>query len=104
MRIFSSDENLRRLLRRISLTRISVFDMLISRRLSFRFKLADVSLSERGKVVPYGLTPHSRAANVFDTFPNEVPARQAQGLPYPRRTPMGYDGGSVYLRAVYSFN
>ena len=43
------------------------------------------------------------ASNVFDTFPNKIDTRLGNGLAYPRRTPMGYDGGMWYLRAVYNW-
>ena len=51
------------------------------------------------------------ANNVFDEFPNTVgileypieSVRNHQGLTYPRRSPIGYDGGSWYLKAVYNF-
>ena len=43
------------------------------------------------------------ANNVFDEFPNEIATRVGNGLAYPRRTPLGYDGGMWYLRGVYSF-
>jgi iron complex outermembrane receptor protein len=51
------------------------------------------------------------ANNVFDEFPNDVgilqypieSVRNHQGLTYPRRSPIGYDGGSWYLKAVYNF-
>jgi hypothetical protein len=59
MRIFSSVENLRRVLRRISLTVFSVFDMLIVKLLCFSLKAAEVSLSESGHLVPWWLTPHN---------------------------------------------
>lgn len=45
-----------------------------------------------------------QAIRIFVSFHIDVTAGQAQGLPYPRRTPMDYDGSSVYLGAVYSFN
>jgi len=51
MRIFSSDENLRRVLRRISLTRLVVFDTLSLRLLCFKLKIADVSLGKWGYLV-----------------------------------------------------
>jgi len=41
------------------LTRLSVFDMLMSRLLCFSLKIVDVSLNERGQLILYGLTPHS---------------------------------------------
>ena len=52
------------------------------------------------------------ANNVFDEFPNEVgtnafptpSVRQHQGLPFPRRTPIGYDGGMWYLKGVFKFD
>ncbi len=43
------------------------------------------------------------ANNLFDTYPNKIQTRVANGLAYPRRTPIGYDGGMAYFRAVYSF-
>jgi len=51
------------------------------------------------------------ANNVFDEFPSTVGplvypiegVRNHQGLNYPRRSPIGYDGGSWYLKAVYNF-
>ena len=43
------------------------------------------------------------ANNLFDTFPNRVETRVGNGLPWPRRTPMGYDGGSWYLRGEYAW-
>ena len=44
------------------------------------------------------------ANNLFDEFPNKVASRASQGLPYPRRTPIGYDGGMWYLRGTYTFD
>ncbi len=47
------------------------------------------------------------AANIFDTFVNEIGEENANrlsvGLQYPRRTPANYEGGSWYLRAKYQF-
>jgi iron complex outermembrane receptor protein len=43
------------------------------------------------------------ANNAFDEYPNEITTRLGNGLAYPRRTPMGYDGGMWYLRGVYTF-
>ena len=43
------------------------------------------------------------ANNVFDEFPNKIQTRVGNGLPYPRRTPIGYDGGMWYLKLEYSF-
>ncbi|MFQ5981866.1 MAG: hypothetical protein ACE5KS_00680, partial [Woeseiaceae bacterium] len=44
------------------------------------------------------------ANNVFDEFPNAITTRLSNGLPWPRRTPMGYDGGMWYLKGVYNFD
>lgn len=54
------------------------------------------------------------ANNVFDEFPDKIgvaqfpiktgAVRQHQGLAYPRRSPIGYDGGMWYLKGVYKFN
>jgi len=41
------------------------------------------------------------ANNVFDTFPDKIETRLSNGLSYPRRTPMGYDGGSWYMRGEF---
>ncbi len=41
------------------------------------------------------------ANNVLDTYPDEIETRASQGMPFPRRTPIGYHGGMVYLRAIY---
>jgi len=49
------------------------------------------------------LTVIAGANNVFDKFPNKIQTRVANGLPYPRRTPIGYDGGLWYLKFEYSF-
>jgi iron complex outermembrane receptor protein len=51
------------------------------------------------------------ANNVLDEFPSTVgtnsfptpSVRNHQGLTYPRRSPIGYDGGMWYLKGVYSF-
>ncbi len=42
------------------------------------------------------------ANNLLDTFPTEVDSRRSQGMPYPRRTPIGYHGGMMYVRAIYN--
>jgi len=41
------------------------------------------------------------ANNVFDTYPTMIDTRLSQGMPFPRRTPIGYHGGMVYFKAVY---
>jgi len=44
------------------------------------------------------------ATNITDALPNEIPnSINSSGLPYPRRTPSGYEGGHFYLRASYGF-
>jgi iron complex outermembrane receptor protein len=43
------------------------------------------------------------ANNVLDEYPNKIPTRLSNGLPYSRRTPFGYDGGMWYLKGIYTF-
>ena len=43
------------------------------------------------------------ANNVLDNYPDKVNSRLSQGMPYPRRTPIGYLGGMVYFRAVFNY-
>lgn len=43
------------------------------------------------------------ANNLMDVYPDEVPGRVSQGMPYPRRSPIGSHGGMWYLRGVYNF-
>lgn len=43
------------------------------------------------------------ANNLLNTYPDEIATRLSQGMPYPRRTPIGYHGGMMLLRAVYTF-
>jgi iron complex outermembrane receptor protein len=43
------------------------------------------------------------ANNLLDQYPDMVPSRVSQGMPYPRRSPIGSHGGLVYLRGVYNF-
>ena len=48
-------------------------------------------------------------SNVLDEYPDKIRAggqyanRISVGLPYPRRTVTGYEGGSWYLRTSYNF-
>jgi iron complex outermembrane receptor protein len=58
---------------------------------------------EFGYPVTPDLTLVGGANNLFDNFPDEISTRLSQGMPYPRRTPIGYHGGSVYMRAIYKF-
>ena len=41
--------------------------------------------------------------NLLNKYPTEIPTRAGQGMPYPRRTPIGYHGGMTYLRLMYNF-
>lgn len=47
------------------------------------------------------------ASNIFDEYVDEIGEPNANrlsvGLPYPRRTPANYEGGSWYLRGKYEF-
>jgi iron complex outermembrane receptor protein len=43
------------------------------------------------------------ANNAFDKFPNKIPTRLSNGLPYSRRTPFGYDGGMWYVKGILNF-
>ena len=42
--------------------------------------------------------------NILNTYPTEIATRRMSvGMPYPRRTPIGYHGGMTYLRLMYNF-
>ncbi|HIB05401.1 MAG TPA: TonB-dependent receptor, partial [Candidatus Marinimicrobia bacterium] len=41
--------------------------------------------------------------NALNTFPTQIATRMSQGMPYPRRTPIGYNGGMSFLRLMYNF-
>ena len=43
------------------------------------------------------------ANNVTNAYPNEIATRASQGMPYPRRSPLGYHGGMTYIRLMYDF-
>ena len=43
------------------------------------------------------------ANNVTNAYPTEIATRASQGMPYPRRSPLGYHGGLTYMRLMYSF-
>jgi len=43
------------------------------------------------------------ASNVLNTYPNEIETRASQGMPYPRRSPIGYHGGMLFTRLTYNF-
>lgn len=40
--------------------------------------------------------------NILNNYPDEIATRLSQGMPYPRRTPIGYHGGMVYFRLAYN--
>ena len=62
--------------------------------------LVDLELSYR---VSPDLSLIAGANNLFNSYPTEIATRLGQGMPYPRRSPISYNGGLVYLRAVYNF-
>ena len=43
------------------------------------------------------------ANNALNTFPTQIATRMSQGMPYPRRTPIGYHGGMMFTRLTYNF-
>lgn len=43
------------------------------------------------------------ANNILNTYPTEIATRLSQGMPYPRRTPIGYHGGMGYFKAAFKF-
>ena len=43
------------------------------------------------------------ANNVTNAYPTEIATRASQGMPYPRRSPLGYHGGFTYMRLMYTF-
>jgi len=43
------------------------------------------------------------ANNALNTFPTQIATRMSQGMPYPRRTPIGYNGGIMFTRLTYNF-
>jgi iron complex outermembrane receptor protein len=58
---------------------------------------------EMSCVVSNNLSVILGAANILNTYPSETTGRVSQGMPYPRRTPIGYHGGMTYLRLMYNF-
>ncbi len=53
--------------------------------------------------VSNNLTVVLGANNVTNAYPKEIETRASQGMPYPRRSPLGYHGGFTYIRLMYSF-
>ena len=43
------------------------------------------------------------ANNALNQFPTQISTRGSQGMPYPRRSPLGYHGGMIFTRLAYSF-
>ena len=43
------------------------------------------------------------ANNATNAFPTQITTRASQGMPYPRRTPIGYHGGMMFTRLTYNF-
>ena len=40
------------------------------------------------------------ANNILNNYPDMITARLSQGMPFPRRSPIGYHGGMVYFKAI----
>jgi len=43
------------------------------------------------------------ANNALNQFPTQIDTRASQGMPYPRRSPLGYHGGMFFSRVTYNF-
>ena len=63
-------------------------------------QLMDVELNYR---LGDNLTVVLGANNALNTFPTQIETRLSQGMPYPRRTPIGYHGGMLFTRLTYNF-
>ncbi len=63
-------------------------------------QLIDIELNYR---VSDNLSVVFGANNALNTFPNQIATRRSQGMPYPRRTPIGYHGGMMFTRLTYNF-
>ena len=63
-------------------------------------QLMDVELNYR---LGDNLTVVLGANNALNTFPTQIETRLSQGMPYPRRTPIGYHGGMFFTRLTYNF-
>ena len=63
-------------------------------------QLIDIELNYR---VGDNLTVVFGANNTLNTFPTQIATRMSQGMPYPRRTPIGYHGGMMFTRLTYNF-
>ena len=63
-------------------------------------QLVDIELNYR---VSDNLSVVFGANNALNTFPTQIKTRMSQGMPYPRRTPIGYHGGMMFTRLTYNF-
>ena len=63
-------------------------------------QLVDLELNYR---VSDNLSVVIGANNALNTFPTQIKTRMSQGMPYPRRTPIGYHGGMMFTRLTYNF-
>ncbi len=43
------------------------------------------------------------ASNLFDTYPSKIDGQLSDGLSYGRRSPVGYDGGMMYMKLGFSW-
>ena len=63
-------------------------------------QLIDVELNY---IISDNLSVVLGANNALNTYPTEIETRASQGMPYPRRTPIGYHGGMMFTRLTYNF-
>ena len=63
-------------------------------------QLVDIELNYR---VSDNLSVVLGANNALNTFPTQIETRISQGMPYPRRTPIGYHGGMLFTKLTYNF-
>ena len=63
-------------------------------------QLVDLELNYR---VSDNLSVVIGANNALNRFPTQIKTRMSQGMPYPRRTPIGYHGGMIFTRLTYNF-
>ena len=63
-------------------------------------QLVDLELSYR---VSDNLSVVFGANNALNTYPTQIETRISQGMPYPRRTPIGYHGGMLFTKLTYNF-
>jgi iron complex outermembrane receptor protein len=63
-------------------------------------QIVDIELNYR---VSDNLSVVFGANNALNTFPTQIATRMSQGMPYPRRTPIGYHGGMMFTRLTYNF-